>query len=381
MLHSSTRLAGRLLVLGLLSACSSKLGPPVEQAASAPPTGAAQPGNQLEAVYQSNTPWVGIVVSDAGRSFVLYPRPEGEAGLRVAELKNGQPVAYPDAAWNAWQPGRAPADKFVRANSLRIGPDGLLWVVDTGTPKMGGSILPGGPKLVAINLTTNQVVRTLPLDDVLKTNSFVDDLRLLGNTIYLTDAGVPALVVLDKQTGRGRRVLEHDSSTTARRPLYAEGRELTTPDGKPVRVHADQLEVSPDGKYLYFQPACGPLARVETRYLNDPQLPAAELSRRVQPFYDSPSTGGTAIDAAGNLYLTDTNQKRLLRITPAGQATVLLADERLLWPDALWLDNRGNLWIPAAQLNRIPLLHGGTDAFRPPVYIYKLPLGVKPFRS
>lgn len=332
-------------------------------------------------MYQDSIPWVAAVVSDAGRTFVLYPRPAGEAGPRIAELRHGQPVPYPDAAWNSWQSGTGTQHRFVRANSLRIGPDGLLWVVDTGTPKMGGPILPGGPKLVAINLNTNTVVRTLSLTNVLRPTSFVNDVRFFGPTIYLTDAGAPALVVLDKQTGRGRRVLENDSSTTARRPLYAEGQRLTTPAGEPVRVHADQLEVSPDGKYLYFQPACGPLARVETRYLTDAALPAAALSRRVTAFYDTPSTSGTTMDAAGNLYVADANEQRILRISPDAHATVLVQDKRLLWPDALWLDKQGSLWIPAAQLHRLAPLHGGVEAFTPPVYIYRLALGAKPFRS
>jgi len=369
-----------LLGLLLLSACTSHSPSSMEKSFVQSP--AVQPAvGPLEAVYQGPTPWVSIVVSDAGRAFVLYPRPNGEAGPRIAEMRNGQPVPYPNAAWNDWQPGTATADKFVRANSLRIGPDGLLWVVDTGTAQMGGAILPGAPKLVAIDLQTNQVVRTLALTGVLKPTSFVDDLRLSGNTIYLTDAGVPALIILDKQTGQGRRVLENDASTTARRPLYAEGTKLTSPDGQPVLVHADQLEVSPDGRRLYFQSASGPLYRIETRYLLDPQLPAAELSQHVQLFYDTPSTGGTAIDAEGNLYVTDADHQRILKITPDARATTLLEDKRLLWPDALWIDNHGNLWIPAAQLNRLARLHGGVDTFKPPVHIYKMPIGAKPFRS
>ncbi len=374
------RLARTTLPLSLLAgACSS---PPEHSQQATPKPPAASPATgSLQAVYQGNVPWTGIAVSDAGRAFVLYPRLAGEAGLRVAEMRDGQPVPYPDAAWNAWRPGQPTAHTFVRVNSLRIGPDGLLWVVDTGTPRMGGRVLPGGPKLVAVDLTTNQVARVIPLDKVLHAGSFVDDVRFQGPTIYLTDAGEPALIVLDKTTGEGRRVLERDASTTARRPLYAEGQPLTSPTGQPVLVHADQLEVSPDGKYLYFQPVPGPLSRVETRFLRDPHLAAAELSRRVQPFYPTPTTGGTAIDAAGNLYVTDVDKKRILRITPAGRASTLVQDERLIWADALWLDQLGNLWIPAAQLNRQAGLHGGISTFKPPVYIYKLPLGAKPFRS
>ena len=365
----------------LASSCSSpSQQEPPKQAATKPPEAGPAAG-QLQAVYQGDVPWTGIAVSDAGRAFVLYPHMAGEFGLRVAEMKDGKPVPYPDAAWNDWRPGQPTAHTFVRVNSLRIGPDGLLWVVDTGTPRMGGRILPGGPKLVGVDLTTNQVARIIPLDKVLHAASFVDDVRFQDNTIYLTDAGDPALVVLDKATGEGRRVLEHDSSTTDRRPLYAEGRKMTAPDGQPVLVHVDQLEVSPDGKYLYFQPVSGPLSRVETRFLRDPHLSAVELSQQVQPFYSTPTTGGTAIDAAGNLYVTDVDKKQILRITPTGKASTLVQDERLIWADALWIDKLGNLWIPAAQLNRQASLNGGVNAFKPPVYIYKLPLGVKPFRS
>jgi hypothetical protein len=98
-------------------------------------------------------------------------------------------------------------------------------------------------------------------------------------------------------------------------------------------------------------------------------------------FSTRPPRAGTAIDDAGNLYVTDVNKKRLLKITPQAQGTTLVQDERLIWPDALWIDNHGNLWIPCAQLNRVPSLHGGQDAVKPPILIYKLPLGVKPFRS
>ena len=80
-------------------------------------------------------------------------------------------------------------------------------------------------------------------------------------------------------------------------------------EGNEVRIHADQLEISPDGKWLYFQPASGPLWRVETQYLNDENLTAKELSSKVSLFYKTPSTGGTAIDSKGNLYVSDINKK------------------------------------------------------------------------
>lgn len=70
-----------------------------------------------------------------------------------------------------------------------------------------------------------------------------------------------------------------------------------------------------------------------------------------------------------------------MKIKPDGQATTLVQDERLIWGDALWIDSKGNLWIPAAQLNRTPDFQRGISTVELPVHIYKLALGLKPLRN
>ena len=190
---------------------------------------------------------------------------------------------------------------------------------------------------------------------------------------------VPGLIVMNLDTGAQRRVLDHDRSTTAEWPIMAEGKVLKTPDGELLKIHADQLEVSPDGQYLYFQPASGPLYRVATRWLDYPSLPNAELARRVTMWYDTPSTGGTAIDANGNLYVSDVNQRRILKITPEKQTSVVVSDPRLIWADALWIDNQGNLWIPQAQLNRTAAFNAGVSRVQMPYTIFKMQIGAKQF--
>ena len=71
-------------------------------------------------------------------------------------IKNGTIIPYPDAEWNNWESGADVNEKFVRTNSLRIGPDGLLWVVDTGRPSMGQDPLSENAlKLVSIDIATN----------------------------------------------------------------------------------------------------------------------------------------------------------------------------------------------------------------------------------
>jgi sugar lactone lactonase YvrE len=336
---------------------------------------------QLIKVAESNDVWNGVTTSEDGRIFVCFPRIEGEAGMRIAELKNGAAVPFPDASWNGWKPGARTANRFVRTNSLRIGPDGNLWVVDTGTPKMGEKALIGAAELVAIDLHQNKVVRTIPLDAVTNENSFIDDLRISGETIYLTDAGSPGLVIMDKNTGKGRRVLQNTPATTDNIPMLAEGKVMKTPDGKEVLIHADQLEISPDGKYLFFQPASGPLYRIATAHLLNPKLSETELETKVVKWFDTPTTGGTAIDASGNIYISDVNHSAIIRITPKGKQETIIQDKRLLWGDALWIDKDGFLWIPVGQLNRLATFQNQVSKIELPLVIYKLAIGAKQFKS
>ncbi|RZK19212.1 MAG: hypothetical protein EOO56_14595, partial [Hymenobacter sp.] len=208
------RLLTLLPVAGLLLASCAKNND-TEPGFPEVPTSAS--AKDLVAVAASDTIWNGVAVSDDDRTFVLFPHNEGNPGTRIGELLNGKAVAYPNRAWNAWKkPGDPAAAAFVRPNSLRIGPDGLLWIVDTGTPKSDAAPVANGPKLLGFNLTTNQLAKTIPLDNYVKTTSFVDDLRFHGDIIYVTDAGAPGIIVLNQRTGQGRRVLENDSSTTQR---------------------------------------------------------------------------------------------------------------------------------------------------------------------
>ena len=214
----------------------------------------------------------------------------------------------------------------MRVNALRIGPEGDLWIVDVGAPGFGNPKLPRGPKLVCVNITTNSVRRSYSLDATTNQKGFIDDVRFHGRHAYLTDAGSPGLIVLDLDSGASRRVLDGHPSMTARRPITAERQTLRGPDGKPIFIHADQLEVSPDGRWFYYQPCCGPLYRIETRWLNDASMTDAERARHIEKFADTPSTGGTAIDAAGNIYLSDIDRQRILRIAPDGRMSTLVED-------------------------------------------------------
>ncbi|MGW5559707.1 L-dopachrome tautomerase-related protein [Micromonospora sp. NPDC003944] len=329
---------------------------------------------RLTPVFQEDRVCTGVTTV-RGRVFLSYPSAD-RPGVQVVEvLPDGRREPYPDAAWN--RANQPPDGAFVHVNGLRAGPDGRLWIVDSGAPQVGGAQVPGGARLIAVDPDGDHVQRVHHLDEAVHPGSYVDDVRFNGRMAYLSDAGAPGLIVLDLVSGRSRRVLDGHPSTVGG-PVVADGRALRDPDGAEVRLHVDQLEVSPDGRWLYYQPASGGMSRVATRWLDDPSVSADELARRVQRWCDTPSTGGTAIDATGAIYLSDLERRRVLVLAPDRSVRTLVADPRLAWVDAMWLDADARLWMPAAQLHLTAGLNGGVAAVDYPVHIYRMPVETGP---
>jgi sugar lactone lactonase YvrE len=319
------------------------------------------------------------VATNRGRIFVAGPRWTGTKGASVALLdRNNHPQPYPDAAWNGWAPGADTRNAFVSVNALRGDDHGGLWVVDTGAPDFGGNPLPGGAKAVRIDLTTNHVDKIYPLGpQIALPGSYVDDIRFHDDYAYLTDAGRPGLIVLDLKTGEARRVLDRSTAVTAQpgRPIILDGRVLQGPDGSPLRVNSDPLEVSPDGRFLYFGPLEGPWSKIETRWLDHPSIAPDLLETKVEPWASLPPVGGTAMDANGDLYFSDLAENSLKRRTPDGAISTVVQDPRLHWVDAPFIDSYHSIWLPVPQLDRVALFNGGKSQIQWPVQLFRLDLG------
>jgi sugar lactone lactonase YvrE len=265
----------------------------------------------------------------------------------------------------------------VNVNAIHLDRRGGLWVVDTGSPDFGGDPLPGGAKLVRIDLATDRVSRVVPLgSQVALRGSYVDDMRLRAGMAYLTDAGRPGLIVLDLRSGAARRVLDGHPSTMAPegRAAVLDGEPVRAPDGKVLRVHVDPLELTPDGRWLLYGPLTGPWSRIETRLLDDPAIPPSELALKVEPWANLPPVGGTAMDGNGELYFTDLAENALKRRGTDGRVTTILRDPRLHWVDAPFIDADRNIWLPVAQMDRVALFNGGQSRTRWPVQLFRLPL-------
>ena len=355
-----------------------------------PPTLPTSQDPRLIEVAASNRVINGVTTSPGGRMFVSHPQVEGP-GAQVSEYKNGAFAPYPDLAYNLWKPDGDRTKTLMKVNSLRVGVDGDLWVVDAGGTRVGGKALPGAAKIVRIDLATNTIRRTYsPPAGLMREYSYFNDIRFNGKFAYISDcAGLnPAIMVLDTETGEFRRVLENHPLTIARFKMYSEGRQIILADPIPAwwggmttdkMVNIDQLEVSPDGAWLYFQPIGGPLARVRTRLLDDPSIGRDELYNSVEKLNDTWTAAGTAIDAAGTIYMSQVNTRSVMAIAPDGKVTTLISDPRLRWVDAMWIDKDGFLYMPAAQLDKTSAnLAGAPAQIEYPVHVWKMQLGQKP---
>jgi Major royal jelly protein len=88
----------------------------------------------------------------------------------VGEVKDGQAVAYPNQAVNQTDPNNL-TGTLDSVRSVVVDPTDRLWIVDTGRPLFAPP-QPGGQKLMAVDLATDQVVQTIvfPPDVALPTS-------------------------------------------------------------------------------------------------------------------------------------------------------------------------------------------------------------------
>jgi hypothetical protein len=291
---------------------------------------------RLQVAFTLETPSNGLSTTPDGRIFLVYQHVDNTGpNPQIVEFNTttNTSTPYPNQAWNNHTSGADPGTHFVSANAQRIGPDGKLYVIDSGQPGGSGATqagrgpvaFPYGPKVVQIDVTTAEVTRIYYFGNSTNSASHLDDIRFHNSTskAYLTDAGSAGLIVLDLAAGETRRVLSNDPSTGSYIPVSAEGSFLRSSDGSPSYTYADQLEVSPDGKWFYHQSSAGSMSRISTEALdaafsNSSMNQNEVLDAWVEPFAHTPSTGGTAIDAQGNIYNSDTDSQRVIKIAPNG---------------------------------------------------------------
>lgn len=351
-------------------------------------------GAAIERVYAFNGAMpTGVTVTETGRIFVNFPRWGDDVPYTVAEISNGQLVPYPDLRTNVADP-QNPAKGFISVQSVVADGKGRVWVLDTAAPKFSAPQA-GGAKLVAIDLTSNKITKTIVFpDDVILPTTYVNDVRFdfrtgKEGTAYITDSSVSGpggIIVVDLASGQASRKLTGAQSTSADPSFIpkVEGKPaLVTRDaqGKTglLTVASDGIALSSDGKTLYFCPLSSRrLYAVPTALLRDPGVSDAELEKAVVDLGEKGASDGLEADADGAVYAGDYEHNAIRKRLPDGRWQTLVEDSRVLWPDTLSIGPDGYLYFTATQLHRSAGFNDGQDKRVKPYSLMRVKIGAKP---
>ena len=356
-----------------------------------------EPLGALEPVaYFNGAMPTGVTVSHKGRIFVNFPKWGDDVSFTVAEIRNGEMVAYPDESINQTNPADQAA-ALVSVQSVVVDPVDRLWILDTGSPLFQPTKY-GGPKLVCVDLKTDQVSKKIlfPQDVALPT-TYLNDIRFdlrrgSEGMAFITDSaqkGPNGIIVVDLASEQSwRRLHDHHSVKPEELQTFlpiVEGRPFLErqPDGSVkhgASMGSDGIAINADGTRLYYCPlGSRKLYSVDTNALSDQSLKEQEVGATVIDEGDrGGASDGLESDSAGNIYSTNYEHNAILRRSPDKRWETLTHDPRLLWPDTLSLATDGYLYVTANQLHRQARFHKGKDLRRKPYSLFRIRIDAQP---
>jgi len=333
----------------------------------------------------------GVTVAPNGRIFVNFPQWGDNSPYAVGELKNGKVTPYPDAAFNTADETDA-LHHLISVQSVVADGRNRLWILDTGAPGFQTPV-PGGAKLLAVDLATDKVVQTIALgSEVVLPTTYVNDVRFdlrqgKAGVAYITDSSIKGpggIIVVDLATGRAMRRLS-GQATTMPDPGF-----LPILDGKPLMnrpkegkpspwlVGSDGIAISADGATLYY---CALSSRhlyaVPTALLRDPSVDDAEIAGHIRDLGLKGASDGLAEDDQGRIYAGDYEHDAIRRYAN-GRWQTIAQDPRIQWPDTFSVGTDGYLYFTANQLHRQAPFHEGRDERKQPYVLLRIKIDAGP---
>ncbi len=327
-------------------------------------------GSVLEKVVDLDYPPGNIAVSENGRVFFTL-HPDGRPPVKVVELVDGEPVAYPNADYQADTEG---IPWFQTILALRVDRQNRLWVLDFA------DFGRGTPRISAFDLSTDELVLSHEIpSDVAGLGSMLNDFQVSpdGKTVYIAETSPllqrPALIVLDVASGRARRLLHMHQSVMAQ-PLVMQtpGRDMMVFGLIDLRIGVDSIALDRDGDWLYYGPVSGGrLYRIATAALLDESLDEQALAARVEDFAAKTFSDGITTDLEGNVYLSDMEHSAVVSVAPDGELVTLVKDDRLRWPDGFSFGPGGWLYLTCSSLHHVLFVDPDVMRANAPYQIYR----------
>jgi sugar lactone lactonase YvrE/uncharacterized protein GlcG (DUF336 family) len=334
----------------------------------------------------------GVTVAAGGRIFVNFPRWGDAVPFTVGEIRDGRVIPYPDAAINRFDPAR-PGETLGSVQSVVVDPANRLWILDTAAPGFSAPVA-GGAKLVAVDLATDKVVKTIVLSaSTILPTTYINDVRFdlrraKAGVAYITDSSVSGpggIIVVDLDSGESWRKLTGHPSTSpdpAFIPVVEGERLAVREQGKPpapFNVASDGIAISADGATLYYCPLSSRhLYSVPTALLLDRSAPEATVAAAVVDLGEKGASDGLEADDKGRVYAGDYERNSVRRRETDGEWTTIAHDPRILWPDTLSVASDGYLYFTANQLHRQAQFHEGRDLREKPYTLFRVKIDAGP---
>lgn len=324
----------------------------------------------LEPVAFSEKQWTGVAVSQDDRLFVNFPRWSDNVPVSVAEIVDGIPIPYPNISMNNWRPDKDPATHLICVQSVFVDDKNRLWILDPASPKFQG-VIPGGPKLLQVDLATNTVVRTFLFDaDIATKNSYFNDVRIDSKSefAYISDSQDSALVVLNLKTGKARRVLDNHPSTASKDVLLNIGGMPWLLGEVRPSVDADGIAYDRLGDMVYYQALTGrTMYRIPASVLRE-DLSEKEIEAQVEVVGKTGAADGLIMGPDGKIYISALEDNAIKRATPTGEVETVIQDQAISWPDSFSFGPDGKLYFTTSRIHE-----GATPQDKYGIYRLALP--------
>ncbi|PZD71066.1 hypothetical protein C1752_08269 [Acaryochloris thomasi RCC1774] len=314
---------------------------------------------QLETVvaFDADTPPGNLAIASNGRIFISVHGFYGEPTHHVLEvMKDGSTQPYPTPAWSGAPTGDGPGLNDVLG--LQVDRNGILWMLDGQAKSQAG-------RLIAWDTRKEQLHKIMYLAAPVTTpDSFLNDLAVDRdhNAIYIADSA-GAIIVVDIETGRARRVLDGSESTTPEDiDMVIDGETVIFGDA-PARIGVNPITIDANNEWVYFGPMSSTsLYRIQAKDLRDTRLSQTALAQKVERYGDKTISDGSTVDTAGNVYITSITEDAIGVTGVDGNYRILHQDDTLSWPDGFAVGADGDIYFTVNELHRSPVLNGGEAA-------------------